>query len=76
MNSVVQCMYAVEPLRSSLISFTPTTTDPTSKLVRAAGTLVKVRPQQYMCHGADAAVADGSFHCEGRDPDAGPPPMH
>ncbi|KAL6755985.1 hypothetical protein V8C86DRAFT_2658752 [Haematococcus lacustris] len=38
MNSVLQCMYAVKPLRESLIQFTP---DPGSRLVASAKDLVK-----------------------------------
>ena len=42
MNSVVQCMYAVQPLREALKGF-PGGPDPTSKLALAAKELVKVR---------------------------------
>uniref|UniRef100_A0A7S0WQE3 Ubiquitin carboxyl-terminal hydrolase n=1 Tax=Chlamydomonas leiostraca TaxID=1034604 RepID=A0A7S0WQE3_9CHLO len=41
MNSVVQCMYAVEPLRDALAGFNPAAPDPTSKLCKAARDLVK-----------------------------------
>ncbi|KAJ9518527.1 hypothetical protein QJQ45_018561, partial [Haematococcus lacustris] len=44
MNSVLQCMYAVKPLRESLIQFTP---DPGSRLVASAKDLVKARTA---CH--------------------------
>eukprot|EP00199_Chlamydomonas_sp_CCMP681_P000977 CAMPEP_0119108676 /NCGR_PEP_ID=MMETSP1180-20130426/15598_1 /TAXON_ID=3052 ORGANISM="Chlamydomonas cf sp, Strain CCMP681" /NCGR_SAMPLE_ID=MMETSP1180 /ASSEMBLY_ACC=CAM_ASM_000741 /LENGTH=509 /DNA_ID=CAMNT_0007094321 /DNA_START=16 /DNA_END=1548 /DNA_ORIENTATION=- len=41
MNSVVQCMYAVQPLRQALVEFKPVIQDPASKLVVAAKELMQ-----------------------------------
>ncbi len=44
MNSVVQCLYAIQPLRDSLARFKPASAaDPTTKLVLAARELLQVR---------------------------------